>query len=385
MRREDLSADAPGQLIIAPEGHLSYVPGPLPPKIELGRQTINLLAEAERSLGELRGIGRRGLPDPYLLIGPFLRQEAVFSSRIEGTTADLPQLLLYEAAPDSSPDPADVRDVANYVAALELGLSLLDQIPISLRLIREVHARLMSDARGQERRPGEFRTVPNLIGSRGATPATARFVPPPVREMHEALHDLERYIGERRDTLPLLVQLALVHYQFETIHPFMDGNGRVGRLLIVLQLQELLPQPLLYLSAYFERNRDAYLDHLLAVSLSGAWTGWINFFLQGITEQAIDSTQRAHQLLDLMEVYRQRSLATSGSGHQLRLIAFLFERPIVSIRDVQKRLEVTSRAANQLVQRLSDLGIVVEITGRQRNRRFAAPEILAIINAEKQE
>jgi Fic family protein len=270
--------------------------------------------------------------------------------------------------------------VANYVAALELGLSLLERMPVSLRLIRAVHERLMEDVRGQEQRPGEFRHVPTLIGHRGATPETARFVPPPVREMHEALHDLERYFGEHRDNLPFLIQLALVHYQFEAIHHFMDGNGRVGRLLIALQLQDLLPQPLLYLSGYFEQHRDAYLDLLCDVSRSGAWVAWIDFFLQGIAEQATATTTRSNQLLDLMADYQQWAYSVSRSGNLAIVAQFLFERPVVSIADIQKRLEVTPRAANQLIQRFVDRGMLVEITGRQRNRRFAAREIMKIVD-----
>jgi len=380
VRREDFAANAPGRLIIAPEGHLAYVPDPLPPDLELTRGTINRLAEAERAIGELRGVGRRGLPNPHLLINSFIRQEAVLSSRIEGTTANLQQLLEFEAASRDEPDPPDVHEVANYVAALELGLSLLDRMPVSLRLIRAVHERLMEDVRDQEQRPGEFRHVPTLIGHRGATPETARFVPPPVREMLAALHDLERYFGERRDDLPFLIQLALVHYQFEAIHPFMDGNGRVGRLLIALQLQDLLPQPLLYLSGYFEQHRGAYLALLRDVSRSGAWLAWIDFFLQGIAEQATATTTRSNLLLDLMAVYQQWAYSVSRSGNLALVAEFLFERPVVSIADIQKRLGVTPRAANQLIQRFVDRGTLVEITGRQRNRRFAAREIMKIVD-----
>jgi len=382
MRRDEFTADAPGHIVVAPQGHLAFVPNPLPPKLELNHTTINLLVDAERAVGELNGLGRRSLPNPHLLISPFLRQEAVLSSRIEGTVADLQDLLLFEAAPTVEPEHSDVREVANYVAALKLGFSLLEKMPISLRLLREVHARLMDDVRGQEQRPGEFRHSPVQIGRRGDTPASARFVPPPVKEMHQALHDLERYIGERNDALPFLVQLALVHYQFETIHPFMDGNGRLGRLLIALQLQEhgYLAQPLLYLSAYFERHRDAYRDHLLDVSRKGAWMPWIDFFLQGVGEQARDTIQRSDRLLDLREQYRSWALAEGRTGNLALLVDFLFERPIVSIADVMERLVVTRRGANQLVQRLVDHGILAEVTGRQRNREYAALEILAIVN-----
>jgi Fic family protein len=382
MRREDFTADAPGRLVVAPEGHLAYVPDPLPPQFALELSTVNLLAGAERALGELKGVGQR-LPNPHLLINPFLRREAVLSSRIEGTTTGLQQLLLFETAPSDEPGDSDVREVANYVAALELGFSLLEKLPVSLRLIREVHERLMQDVRGQEQRPGEFRHIPNLIGHRGAIPDTARFVPPPVKEMHAALHDLERYIGERRDDLPFLIQLALVHYQFEVIHPFMDGNGRVGRLLIALQLREraYLPQPLLYLSAYFEYHRDAYRDHLLAVSRSGTWTEWIDFFLQGVAEQSTDTVQRSYQLLDLLQRYQSWALSTTRSANLARLVELVLVRPVISISNVEEWLGVTQPGASRLVQQLVDRGILEEVTGRQRNRRFAALEILEILDA----
>jgi Fic family protein len=382
MRREDFTADAPGRLVVAPEGHLAYVPDPLPPQFALELSTVNLLADAERALGELKGVGQR-LPNPHLLINPFLRREAVLSSRIEGTTTGLQQLLLFETAPSDEPGDSDVREVANYVAALELGFSLLEKLPVSLRLIREVHERLMQDVRGQEQRPGEFRHIPNLIGHRGAIPDTARFVPPPVKEMHAALHDLERYIGERRDDLPFLIQLALVHYQFEVIHPFMDGNGRVGRLLIALQLREraYLPQPLLYLSAYFEYHRDAYRDHLLAVSRSGMWTEWIDFFLQGVAEQSTDTVQRSYQLLDLLQRYQSWALSTTRSANLARLVELVLVRPVISISNVEEWLGVTQPGASRLVQQLVDRGILEEVTGRQRNRRFAALEILEILDA----
>jgi Fic family protein len=381
MRPEDFIAEAPGRLVVAPEGHLAFVPNPLPSGLQLAPETIHLLAEAERAVGELNGVGRR-LPNPHLLINPFLRQEAVLSSRIEGTAAGLQDLLLFEAAPTIDPEHVDVHEVANYVAALELGFSLLERMPVCLRLIREVHARLMEEVRGQEKRPGEFRQIPVLIGHPSSTLDTARFVPPPVMELREALNDLERYIGERRDSLPFLVQLALIHYQFEAIHPFADGNGRLGRLLIALQLRarDYLVPPLLYLSAYFERHDDAYRDHLLDISRNGAWLPWIDFFLQGVAEQARGAIQTSDRLLDLRDTYRTWALSESRSGNLTALIDFLFERPVLSIADVMKRLSVTRRAADQLVQRLIGQGILKEITGRQRNRQFAAREIIEAVD-----
>jgi Fic family protein len=381
MRREEFTANAPGRLVTAPEGHLAFVPDPLPPNLDLGRTTINLLADAERALGELRGVGRT-LPNPYLLINPLLRREAVLSSRIEGTTSGLQQLLLFEASKVDESERSDALEVANYVAALELGFSLLNSLPLSLRLIRQVHARLMESVRGQERRPGEFRRVPNMIGIPGATPATARFVPPPVKEMHEALNQFERYIGERPDDLPPLIRLAITHYQFEAIHPFMDGNGRVGRLLIPLQLQEwkILPQPLLYLSAYFEPHRDAYRDLLLDVSRTSAWTPWIDFFLQAVAEQAADTVERSHRLLALVGRYQRWALARNRSGNLAQLADLLFLKPLIAIADAEEWLGVTQPAASRLVGQMVDAGVLVEITGGQRNRRFLAHEIVAIID-----
>ena len=381
MRREEFTADAPGRLVVAPEGHLAFVPDPLPLNLDLTRNTINLLAEAERALGELRGVGRT-LPNPHLLINPLVRREAVLSSRIEGTTTGLQQLLLFEASTLDEPEHSDAFEVANYVAALQLGFSLLESLPLSLRLIRQVHARLMENVRGQERRPGEFRQMPNMIGVPGASPATARFVPPPVKEMHEALDHLERYIGERQDDLPFLLQLALVHYQFEAIHPFMDGNGRVGRLLIALQLREqmVLPQPLLYLSGYFEQHRDAYRDLLLDVSRTGAWTPWIDFFLRAVSEQAKDTVERSNRLLDLLQHYQRWALAAHRSGNLTKLVDLLFIRPLIKIADAEQWLGITQPAASRLISRMIDANILIEITGGQRNRRFLAHEIVAIVD-----
>jgi Fic family protein len=381
MRRDEFGDVFPGRLVTDPRGHLAFVPNPLPPTIALERSTINLLAEAHGALGELKGVGR-GLPNPLLLTTPFLSREAVLSSRIEGTTAGLQDVLLYDVDPVRSPELADVREVSNYIAALELGFSLLDSLPICLRLIQQVHARLMEGVRGQYQRPGEFRDRPNMIGVRGERPETARFVPPPAMEMQQALHDLERFMGERNHEIPFLIELSLVHYQFETIHPFMDGNGRIGRLLIALQLRDraYLPQPLLYLSAYFERNRDAYKDHLLEVSRHGSWTAWIDFFLKGVAEQASDTVQRSYHLLDLRDEYRNWALGRHRTGNVAKLIDLVFERPVLTVPIVEKWLEVTPRTANQLVQKLVEESILIEVTGRSRHRRFVAVDVLSIVS-----
>ncbi len=273
MRKEDFTAKASGRLVSTLEGHLAFVPDPLPPtNFSLDQKSIHLLAEASGALGKLSGIGSM-LPNPDLLINPFQRREALMSSRIEGTTTGMEQLLLFEAQPTAGENELDTREVLNYISAMHFGLLRLQQLPVSLRLIRAVHEKLLQGVRGHDQRPGEFRHIQNHIARPHSTMDESRYMPPPVQEMHASLSDFERYIHESND-LPFLIRLALIHYQFEAIHPFMDGNGRIGRLLITLLLCErgYLPQPLLYLSDYFERHDDEYRDHLLGVSKAGTWS-----------------------------------------------------------------------------------------------------------------
>jgi Fic family protein len=378
MRREDFTSDAPGELVDTLEGHLAFVPDPLPPHLELPARALNLLAEASSALGELKGIGRT-LPNPHLLINPFRFREAVLSSRIEGTTADLEDLVLYEATAEVAPNrPDDVREVANYVAALEYGVLLLEHMPVCNRLICEVHGLLLRDVRGRERRPGEFRQAQNAIAGYGMGVAEARFVPPPVYEMKQAMDALERYIGSRPAEPPFLVQLALIHYQFETIHPFMDGNGRMGRLLMPLLIQErgYLTQPLLYLSEYFDEHKEEYKDRMLAVSQANRWSDWIAFFLEGVIEQSREAVLRSDRLLALRERYRNEVQTPRASTSVVRLVDLLFERPAITVRVVADHLGVTSKAAGDLVDRLVARRILREVTGRSYNRVFLAAEIL---------
>lgn len=316
-----------------------------------------------------------------MLIRPFLRQEAILSSRIEGTHTTPKELLLFEISPNVSPSTPDVREVSNYVKALEYGLAGLNELPVCLRLIRELHAKLLKGVRGADRRPGEFRSIQNYISQPGRQIQDARFVPPPPQEMKRALEDLEIYI-HTADDLPSLVRIALVHYQFEAIHPFADGNGRIGRLLISLLLCEsgLLLKPLLYLSAYFERNRTAYYDHLLRVSQAGAWNEWIEFFLLGVTEQAREATNRCLALLDLWQEYRNKMQEARSSALLLRLVDALFARPALTIPLAKKLLRVTYPSAQRNVYRLERAGILVEVTHRKRNRLYLAPKIMSILS-----
>jgi Fic family protein len=369
-----------GRLVPARLGEVDYwafVPHPLPPDLPPDWELASVLSSADRALSELAGLGRT-MPNPQLLIGPFVRREAVLSSRIEGTTAGIADLYVFETgqvAPGS-----DVREVHNYVTALEYGLERLSSLPVSLRLIRELHERLMQGVRGERATPGEFRQAQNWIASRPGTVAEADFVPPPVPEMHAALESLEKYL-HAPDVYPPLVRLAFVHYQFETIHPFLDGNGRIGRLLLSLLLVSwnLLPLPLLYLSAYFERYRDAYYDLLEAVSARGAWREWVLYFLRGVEEQARDAVARAKRLQDLQLGWRHRLTQARASALLLRLVDALFQSPAVTLPQVQRMLGVTHRTASQAVARLVAEHILQAVPGRARNRQFVAPEVLAVL------
>ncbi len=382
MRRNDFAPQAPGKLIAIGRGVYAFLPDPLPPRLEWGLRLIGLLDKARGALGELAGLLRQ-LSNPYLFIRPFIRKEAVLSSRIEGTQAGLLDVYALEAQVPLFPSPElreDTQEVLNYIHALERGRELLREIPLSLRLLKEIHAVLLRGVRGANRAPGEFRRVQNWIGPPGSSLENARYIPPPPGPMLEALDALERFWSSDHG-LPPLVEIALVHYQFEAIHPFLDGNGRIGRLLISLMLleRELLPEPALYLSTYFERHRNLYYDLLLWVSQRGAWEDWLVFFLEGVRTEAKDVVDRARKLLDLWREWRERYGRQGGSAHIMGLLDLLFERPVLTVPLVKDRLGITHAWANRLVQRLEEDGILTPITERKRNRLYAAQEILEIL------
>ncbi len=382
-----------GQVIRVGEGETAYwafVPHPLPPKLRMDWQFARVLSEADHALGQLAGLGRT-MPNPHLLIGPFIRREAVLSSRIEGTQADIADLYAYEARQlplpgvETPPSEADLREVLNYVNALEYGLERLNTLPVSLRLIRELHERLLTGVRGERATPGEFRRSQNWIGPPGCTLKEAAFVPPPVPQMHEALDALERYLHRQDDPYPPLVRLALIHYQFEAIHPFIDGNGRIGRLLITLLLVqwELLPLPLLYLSAYFYRYRQDYYDLLRAVSERGAWEDWVLFFLRGVAEQAQDAIARARRLQDLREKWRSQLIRTRASALPLKLMEHLFVTPVLTVPQVQQWLEVSHPTAQRVVEKLVQEGILHPAGEASYRRAFRAVDILKTLSEEE--
>ncbi len=378
-----------GTLIKVGSGATAYwafVPHPLPPLLVMDHALVRQLSEADRALGELAGLGRT-MPNPHLLIRPFLRREAVLSSRIEGTQADITDLYAYEARqlalPGFQPTAADsdVREVYNYVQAMEYGLERLRTLPVSLRLIRELHERLLEGVRGEQATPGEFRRSQNWIGPPGCTLNEAVFVPPPVDEMHRALDAFERYL-HADDEYPPLVRLAFIHYQFEAIHPFLDGNGRIERLLISLLLVhwDLLPLPLLYLSAFFEKRQQEYYELLLRVSEAGAWQQWVRFCLQGVAEQARDAIARAKRLQDLQTQWRLEVTKARASSLLLRLIDLLFEVPVLTIPQAQRLLGVTYRSAQRNINKLVQAQILQPLGSQVYGKVFFSPEIVGIIS-----
>jgi Fic family protein len=379
-----------GKVIQVGQGNVAYwafVPNPLPPNLAPEWELASLLSEADRAVSELAGLGRN-LPNPDLFVSPFLRREAVLSSRIEGTQSDLTDLYLYEAGQvplpgfeSIMPPEADLHEVRNYVLALEYGLARLKTLPVSQRLLCEIHERLLAGVRGEYATPGCFRTRQNWIG--GRTINDAVYVPPPVDEMRNALDAFEKYLYVDGPHPPL-VRLAFLHYQFEALHPFVDGNGRIGRLLLALLLVnwQLLPQPLLYLSAYFERNRPDYYAHLLEVSQHGAWRDWVVFFLRGVKEQANDTIWRIKRLQDLQTLWRGKLDNVRANATTLRLLEWLFAAPVLSIPQAQKLLDVTYHTARRSVEKLAELDILHQFGESDYDRRFIAKEILKTLVAE---
>jgi Fic family protein len=373
-----------GRYVSQPTGYRAFMPAPLPPKpeLKLSGELQRLLSAADRALGRLDG-SVLTLPNPDLFVFMYVRKEAVLSSQIEGTQSSLQDLLAAEAQVFDPKLPGDVDEVVNYVAAMNHGLARLHKLPVSVRLIREIHGKLMHGVRGGRLKPGELRTSQNWIGPAGSTLNTASFVPPPHHVVPEALGELEKFLhGD--DDLPPLVKIALAHVQFETIHPFLDGNGRVGRLLITFLLteREVLHKPVLYLSHYFRQHRQAYYEHLQAVRDCGAWEAWLAFFLRGVVAVAGEAAETARRILQLREEHRtsitEKLGRAAGNGH--KVLESLFDRPIVAVDDVRKLTGTTYAAANALVLRLVQLGVLSEMTGYARNRRFRYAPYIALFS-----
>ena len=361
-------------------GYVAYFPAPIPRAVELPPAVISLLADAEASLGRLAGVGQL-LPNPYLLIRPYLLREALSSTRIEGTQASLADLFEADAF-GSTPTP-DTEEVLNYIDGLEWGLARLEELPLAARLIREMHRRLMAGVRGRERMPGEFRTTQNWVGGGGSTVETARFVPPPASELPALISDWERFAHEE-DGPPLLIKNALLHYQFETLHPFLDGNGRLGRLLIIFYLvfRGRLSAPLLYVSAYFERDRQRYYDALQRTREHGDVLPWLELFLEAVASQSADAVARAERIVQLREQYREAA-ATFASSRATALADLVCETPIVTTHLIERRLEVTRPTALKLMRQLEQVGVLSEgANGPRGQRRYLAHELMAAVTED---
>lgn len=378
MNLSDFTSNQSGKLISAPQGFLAFSPNPLPPTIAFDMDLAVALSKADAALSELSGLGGQ-LPNPHLLISPYMKREAVLSSRIEGTKASLSDLLIDELEDGTRKrtNTDDIIEVRNYIKAMERGIHLLSELPLSLRLVREIHSELMQGVRGEKATPGEFRHSQNWIGPAGCTPTTAAFVPPPVLEMTEALNDWETFLHVR-DTIPDLIQCAMMHVQFETIHPFLDGNGRVGRLLVTFFLLERnrLSQPLLYLSAYIDSHKSDYYELLQRVRTHGEWIPWLRFFLQGVTEVAAAAGKQAKQLHKLREEYRA---VLRDKPNALIVLDELFINPYMTISRAGKVLDKTPPTARAAVIVLEEKNILKEITGQQWGKFYVSQPILDAI------
>ena len=366
-----------GNLVTGTGGYRAFVPAVLPPAIIWNESLAVSLSAADRSIGRLAGEGRH-LSNPHLLIRSFIRKEAVLSSRIEGTQTSLGELLAAEAGAAVERSPADLHEVSNYVIALEYGLRRLNSLPLSLRLLHELHERLMRGMRGDIATPGEFRRSQNWIGRPGSTLEDATYVPPPPAELMPCLADWERYLHD--ESMPPLVHAALIHAQFEAIHPFLDGNGRVGRLLITLLMvqRNVLPSPLLYLSAYFERTRQEYYARLLGITERGEWEEWLVYFLDGVATQSEDAIERIQRIESLLSSWKLE-LVRERSRVPERALELFSENPFWTVRSLAERLEVAFTTAQRAVNRLESLGAVSRIGDERRDRVYCAQGILDVL------
>ena len=381
MKTTDFDTNAPGKVIKTIQGYYAFIPDSLPPQLEWSNKLLSKLASAARSIARLDEVGK-AFPVPYIVVRPFVRKEAVLSSQIEGTRTTFQELLTFEAQQLSLfGDAEDRQEVQNYVHALDYGLEQLDSLPISVRLIREIHGILMKGVRGEMVTPGDVRKSQNWVGRPGATLEEARYVPPPVDEMCVSLSELEKFIHQESD-LSALIKVGLIHYQFEAIHPFLDGNGRIGRLLItfLLVVWKLLSQPLLYLSLFFEKNRTEYYDRLLAVSQKGKWEDWLLFFLDGTHEQAEDAVNRIQALQELRLEYQELFSRDRSRKNLSKMVDYFISTPISSIKQAQESTGLGSFVTIQgYIQKLEVLGIVQEVTGKARGRIYRADEVLRVL------
>jgi Fic family protein len=369
--------EAPGRMVRTEAGYDAFVPSPLPPRLAWNERLARMLSEADRMIGRLSGIAGQ-LPEPSVLTRPFVRREAVLSSRIEGTRTTLPELLASEAGARERQDSEDLREVENCALALEYGLARLTTLPVSVELILELHQRLMTDVRGGRASPGALRREQNWIGSPGCTPFDAVYVPPPPEEVRPCLVQWTDFLRDR--SMPVLVQVGLLHYQFEAIHPFRDGNGRVGRLLVALLLAErgVLKQPLLSLSAYIDATREEYYDRLLGVSRRGEWEEWLEYFLVGVARESEDAISRAERITGLLAGWRKQ--AADAGRAALQLLDLIAGNPYVTIGGVASKLRVAFTTAQRAVDALVESGVLAPVSDAKRSRVYCARALLDVLD-----
>ena len=371
-----------GRYIQQLTGYRAFIPAPLPPEPEISfdGELRTLLSQADRDLARLDAIATL-LPNPDLFIGMYVRHEAVLSSQIEGTQSTLEDILAFEAHGTNNDSPKDVEEVINYVRAMNHGLHRLSVLPLSLRMLREIHGELMQNVRGSEKTPGEFRTSQNWIGGSGSSLSTASFVPPPPHELLTSLGALELFMHEGKANTPLLIRCGLAHAQFETIHPFLDGNGRVGRLLITLMLceEQALSRPVLYLSVFLKAHRAEYYDRLTAIREHGQWEPWLKFFLRGISQTARAATRTATDIVAMREAHRA---ALIKSPKALKLLDSLFKQPLVSPKQIAEIVGCTHPTAVKLAKNLEARGWLQEVTGFDRNRLYRYQPYLELFHRE---
>ncbi|MDQ7053108.1 MAG: Fic family protein [candidate division KSB1 bacterium] len=372
-----------GRYIQQAGGFKAFIPEPLPPNppLHFDNEMMALISNADRSLGRLDG-SIQTLPDADLFVFMYVRKEAVLSSQIEGTQSSLDDVLEAEARVFQKRLHSDVGEVINYIHALNYGIERLEKLPISVRLICEIHKKLLEGVRGAQRHPGELRKSQNWIGPTGGTISDAIFVPPPAHEIGQHLSQLEKFIHSHSPELPALAKIGMVHAQFETIHPFLDGNGRIGRMLITLLLFEwkILQKPVLYISHYFKQHREQYYALLQEIRDKGDWESWLKFFLTAITEVAMSATESARKIVALRERDRSRIVGHFGraTANGLTVLESLYSRPIISINDIKQMTGLSFTAASQLMQRFLEQNILVEYTGQRRNRLFRYEDYINI-------
>ena len=372
-----------GKYVKQLSGYRAFIPNPLPPDppIKYDGELRNLLSQADRALARLDGITTI-LPNPELFVGMYVKKEALLSSQIEGTQASLEGVLKFEANLTPSEDVNEIKEVVNYIKALDYGMKRLEELPISNRLIKEIHRILITGTRGTNKTPGEFRRSQNWIGPAGASLNEATFVPPPPDIVPELMSNLEKFI-HRKDDIPPLIKIAFIHAQFETIHPFLDGNGRIGRLLITFYLywRGILTRPLLYLSFYLKKHRNEYYDWLMKVRLKGEWEMWLKFLLNGVIEVSREASETAKRIIDLKEKLIKKLIEKRiASGYAVGLIDMLFSMPIITSRDVQSKLNVGSKdTVNKLIKKFIDIQILKEISGKKRYKKYLFSDYIEII------